>query len=126
MSKRMLHKKLTWRIAISIAFVWAMSGCSQHIASFSRLSAHDLEFDDSKYEIDKSCRVKGKDTAFVFAIIPFGLPDATTAVKDAMRKNAACVGLANVSVRRNWFWLGLGYEQVETVGYPIRKKGGKQ
>ena len=109
-----------------IACALTMSGCSRHIANLSRLSASNLDFEHIEYEIDKSHRVTGTDGAFVFVAIPFGLPDATTAVKNAERENSRLAGLANVSVNCKWFWLGLGYNQIEVVGYPILRKGEKR
>lgn len=98
-------------------------GCSTRIAGFTMLSDRNLDLEHVNYKIDKTHRVSGTDTAFVFVIIPFGLPDATTAVKEATSPIPKCVGLANAGVKCNYFWLALGYVQMEAVGYPIIIEG---
>lgn len=101
--------------------IWA--GCSARIANFTMLSAQNLDFEHTEYVVDKTRRVTGKDTVFILGIIPFGLPDAETAAMEAGRGVPGYVGLSNVGVKHNWFWLGLGYAQIEAIGYPIINKG---
>ena len=111
---------------IVIGCVLALLGCTSRIGTFTMLSDSNLDFEHCIYEVDKSHRVHGSDQSFIFTIIPFGLPDVETAVATATRTIPDCAGLANASVKSNWFWLGLGYYKLEVIGYPIVKTGGMQ
>ena len=109
-------------LLICLSACCVLAGCSTRVANFSSICATNLDLEKYNYEIDKTRRARGVDTAFIFVVIPFGLPDATTAVANAASGIPDCVGLANVGIKDNWFWLGLGYTQIEAIGYPIIKQ----
>ena len=98
-----------------------MSGCMR-VGDFSMMCPKNIDFEHNEYEIDKTRRLKGSDWS-ILMILPYGLPDFETAVKNACEGVPNCVGLANVGVRQNS--LGLLFFEYEATGNPIIKKGGK-
>ena len=121
-------KQIKGKCCKGVAFgcVLALLGCSSRIGTFTMLTGSNLDFERCVYKVDKSHRVSGSDQAFIFTIIPFGLPDVETAAAKATKEIPECAGLANVAVKSNWFWLGIGYYQIEVVGSPIIKTGAGQ
>ena len=115
--------KLCVKVCMAIVCVFALTGCFMRNADFTMRSSQNIDFRCGEYKVDKTRRVKGKDKVFIFAMIPFGLPDVDTATIDAGKGIAGYVGLSNVVLSERLFWLVLGYSQIEVRGYPIVKKG---
>ena len=77
------------------------------------------------YTTTYNVRSKKKKKKHVIIFFPTGIPDMKEAIDNAIEKNGPnCVGLANATLERKWFYIPFIYGQESFVaeGDPIMRK----
>jgi len=114
---------------LCLAACCLLSGCAWRTqVERGIVSTSKIDFDNKRYEIDRSRKIEGADRAHGVWLIPLGSPDATDAVKKTIadaNKNSKreIVGIADVEVKFRLLWLYLYSQRWSSVeGYPIYEK----
>jgi len=107
----------------SLACALTLVGCKTEVTTFTMFSRQKLDPSKHQFAPDRSTTVSGRDDSTLILIFSTHFPDVETAVDKACAKKPGCVGLSNVTVRREWFWLLFGYNNLVVEGNPIYKKG---
>jgi len=107
----------------SLVCALALVGCTTEVATFAMFSKNKLDPSKHQFAPDRSVKVTGRDDSTLFLIFTSHFPDVETAVDNACATKPGCVGLSEVTVRREWFWLLFGYNNLVVEGNPIYKKG---
>ena len=111
--------KLLCIIALPLLFV----GCATRLGDMSVISSRNVTLDrvdlDSLPQVEN---VTGKDSKFIFIIIPFGLPHLENAIDDALNKGDGDVMIDAVIRNRSW-WFIIGQTAIEVEGTVVKTRG---
>jgi len=103
----------------------ALAGCTSDLGKFTVYSPRALDLSKGEYTVDKSTTIKGVDEANIYLVFPSNVPQYDQAVRNAMATKPGCVGIADLTLRRETFWLLFGYCDFIAEGHPIVRKEAK-
>jgi len=108
-----------------IISVLALVGCKTDLAQFSVMCPRSIDMSKAEYTVDRTKKVRGVSGSALYIVYAPDAPSYDAAVKNAMSKRSGCVGIADLKLRREAFWLLFGYCDFIAEGYPIIKKEAK-
>jgi len=117
-------KKMLMRVPILLLILGAfiLSSCSIRLADLSVVATHNVNLD--KVDLDSKPQTKGirgRDSAFVFLFIPFGIPHLEEAIDDALTKGNGDVLLDAVIYSKSW-WFLIGENALEVKGTVVKTR----
>jgi hypothetical protein len=98
-----------------------MSACSQRIGDFTVASIKNMDIKKTLHRVDEQERLIGKDMREIFVIFPTGEPSMKEAMDRAIEQRQGAVGLSNVTVQHDFFYIPWIYGQSEFIieGNPV-------
>jgi len=100
----------------------AFAGCSTQLGQFTVYTPKTLDLDSAQYVVDRTKKVRGVDDTAIYVVYAPNMVTYDQAVRNAMATQKNCVGLADMTLKREAFWLVFGYCDFIAEGYPIIKK----
>ncbi len=105
---------------IAIAFVVALTGCTQRFADLTIVSTRNIDLSNATLDARSGRRVKGEDCKPIILFFPTGTPNMETAVDRALEKGQGNVMVDQVSYARNWWAILYGENCIEVEGSVIQ------
>lgn len=100
-----------------------LSGCSTRLGDFSVISTRNVSLDRVDLDALPQTRgVTGKDTSFIFLLIPFGFPHLEDAIDDALDKGGGDIMIDGV-LRSTIWWLLIGQSTLSVKGTVVKTRG---
>jgi hypothetical protein len=111
-------------IFLAVFVISLLSGCSFKVADLGIVSTNRMNIETSKYRIDTTQKIIGRDSTSTIFVIPSRFrkwPSIDQAVENALIKSPGAVGISNVKVSFMDYYFPFIYGQTKyTVeGYPI-------
>jgi len=116
------------RLILCLSLGCLLTGCAWRTqVQRGTISTSKIDFNKC-YEVDRSRRLSGSDSAHGIWLIPLGSPDADVAIAKTIAEanrtsNRKIVGLTDTEVKFRLLWLYLYSQRWYSVeGYPIYEK----
>lgn len=103
-------------IALGLIACAGLSGCSQRVADLTFATTKNIDLNNGEFVTGQ--KVKGEDKKHIVIFFPTGIPSVKESADKAIEQDRCAVGLSDVAVYSNWFYIPWVYGQqaIETSG----------